>query len=178
MLENKTLLTQQEIDTLVSFLQQNTDVLIGSVLDQESIDKLIKLVQYNNKNGIFFTKDLTENVSISGERAFISDEAGNAINTSECKLVCELADNGYFRIYCDDAASGKRYKLTPSCLEEKRYFEDDSEWGFAVPSRTLAQISQLYNIPCTKDSLDFAEKTFAKVMFGDENAQVPDYFKI
>lgn len=177
MIESKTLLTQNEIDTLVAFLQQNSDIPIGNVLDQASIDKLIDLVQYNNKNGIYFTKDITESVTITDERAFISDETGNAINTAECVLECEVAENGYFRIFCTSKASGKRYRLTPACLDNKRYIDDDSEWGYAVPSKLLAQLSQLFSIPCTKDTLSFAGKIFAKVMFGDENAQVPDYFK-
>ncbi len=60
MAENRTLLSQSEIDALVSFLQHDDTskkTTIGEVLDQSSIDKLVDLIRLNNDRGVFLDSD-------------------------------------------------------------------------------------------------------------------------
>ena len=43
---NFSLLSQEEIDTLIEFLTESTSVLESEVLSQESIDKLISMLRF------------------------------------------------------------------------------------------------------------------------------------
>ena len=43
---NFSLLSQEEIDTLIEFLTESTSVLESEVLSQESIDKLISMMRF------------------------------------------------------------------------------------------------------------------------------------
>lgn len=176
-MENKTLLSQQEIDTLISFLQENRDVPIGSVLDQDSIDKLIETIKYNNANGIYFDKDFSSSIINRDKSAFINDNNGTALDVADCSLITETADNGFVRIYCLDNGTGLRYKLTPSCLSEGRFVDDDSEWGLAVSGSILKAIAKLFSVPVSEEVLNNANKNFAGLLFGDENAAVPAFYK-
>ena len=70
MAENRTLLSQSEIDALVSFLQQGSDtpepVAIGDVLDQSSIDKLVDIIRFNNSHGVMLNNDTTAAILSAG----------------------------------------------------------------------------------------------------------------
>jgi len=175
-MDNKTLLSQQEIDTLISFLQENRNVPIGTVLDQDSIDKLIETIKYNNANGIYFDKEFSSSIIAKDKSAFINDSNGIALDIAGCSLVTETAENGFVRLYCLDNGTGLKYRISPACLSEGKYLEDDSEWGLAVSGHTLNEVAKLFSIPVAKEVIETANRNFAKLIFADENAALPAYY--
>jgi len=173
--ESKTLLTQNEIDTLISFLQSRDETPIGSVLDQGSIDKLVEIIKFNNNNGIFFEKELSLDFS---DESFVSitDEQGKTIDTENCAIVFNKADNGFVNIFCSDETAGKLIPLSPSCLSQRKFVKDDEKWGLTVSPRILIELSKLFNVKCDAETLSKAEKDFAKLVYGDENAAIAEYY--
>ena len=63
-------------------------------------------------------------------------------------------------------------------LSELSYVNDDARWGYAVSPGALVKLSRLFNINCSAELLQKAEKDFAKVVYGDENAKIADYYTI
>lgn len=173
--ESKTLLTQNEIDTLISFLQSRDETPIGSVLDQGSIDKLVEIIKFNNNNGIFFEKEMSLDFS---DESFVSitDEQGQPIDTESYAIAFNKAGNGFINIFCTDEASGKVIPLSPSCLSQKKFVNDDEKWGLAVSPHILIGLSKLFNVKCDAATLSKAEKEFAKLVYGDENATIAEYY--
>ena len=173
--ESKTLLTQNEIDTLISFLQSRNETPIGSVLDQGSIDKLVEIIKFNNNNGIFFEKEMSLDFS---DESFVSitDDQGKIIDPDSCAITFSKADNGFVNIFCSEEATGKLIPLSPSCLSQKKFVKDDEKWGLTVSPHILISLSKLFNVKCDADTLSKAEKDFAKLVYGDENATIADYY--
>lgn len=167
---NNTLLSQQEIDALVAFLQTKSDTNIGQVLDQSSIDKLIELVKYNNEKGVFFTKGSSANL---GNAEIIDPESDIAMEKDDCTLECETSSNGFLEVYCYNKKTDKKYHLSPACLDKGCYVhEDDSEWGYAISPKTFNKLANLFGISYTTDTYYFVCSTFAKVMYGRSDAHI------
>lgn len=176
MTESKALLSQNEIDTLISFLQNHDETPIGSVLDQGSIDKLVEIIKFNNTKGIYFNKETSLDISSSEPKAILKAENGEELNPEKCHLDFEKAENGFIKIFCFEEDSSKRIFLSPSCLNKKDFVVDQAEWGLAVSPRTLIELSKLFNVNCASEILQKAEKDFAKLVYGDENAKIADYY--
>ena len=84
MAENRALLSQSEIDALVSFLQHDGTTKtssIGEVLDQNSIDKLVDLIRANNDQGVFLDPDA---LNLGAIEAPITAQNGTVLDTSVC----------------------------------------------------------------------------------------------
>ncbi|MBR4341479.1 MAG: hypothetical protein IKP88_02005 [Lachnospiraceae bacterium] len=175
-MENKTLLTQTEIDTLITFLENHDDTPIGAVLDQSSIDKLIEIIKYNNNKGIFFSKETSIDLTSQENALQLKNSSGNILDPEACSIIYEKGEDGFAKIFCLDSTTNTLIKLTPSCLIQKDFIEDDSKWGFAVPPRTLLKLSRLFNIKCSADTLLNAERDFAEIMYGDRNAKIADFY--
>ncbi len=171
MSENKTLLSQGEIDALVAFLTNSEAAPIGTVLDQSSIDKLIDLVKYNNKRGLFI-----------GEGGGGSDYADAVVLDSELdleeqkkdyELICKKDGRDFIEILCVSKKGGKTYKLTPSCLLNNKRMEDDkSEWGMAISPLHFNNLALLFGIKYSSETFRFVCSNFAKVMYGYEDAEI------
>ena len=175
--ENKTLLSQNEIDTLIKFLESHDSTPIGTVLPQGSIDKLVEIIKFNNKRGIFLGKDAPLDFSdAQPESIYIKDEGGNTVNTSVCALEHSIDADGIVKLFCIDNSTGAKYPIFPDSLVSMNYVSEGSSWGRAVPPRTLVKISRLFNITCDSETLDAAGKRFAEIVYGDSSAQVAQYY--
>ena len=175
--ENKTLLSQNEIDTLIKFLESHDSTPIGSVLPQGSIDKLVEIIKFNNNRGIFLGKDSPLDLSeMQPESSSIKDGSGNTVDTSVCTLEHSIDENGTVKIFCYDKATDTRYPIFPDSLVSKNYVSDGSSWGRAISPRTLLKVSKLFNITCDSETLDAAGKRFAEIVYGDAGASVAQYY--
>lgn len=174
MAENRTLLSQNEIDTLVSFLMSQKDVSIGNVLDQASIDKLIDLVQFNNQNGIYFSKDQGLAGAITQAQVIDDDFV---ISKDSCTLEIATDSNGFIEVFCRNNENGKQIHLTPTCLEQKKYIPDDnSEWGYCITPKHFNKLANLFGVSYSAETFDAVCHNFAKVVFGNESAEIPNIY--
>ncbi len=171
MSDNKTLLSQGEIDALVAFLTNSDAAPIGTVLDQNSIDKLIDLVKYNNKRGLFIGEN-----GASGEYAdavVLDKSLDLEAQKQDYELIFKKDGRDYVEILCVSKSGGKTYKLTPSCLVQNKRVEDDkAEWGHAISPLHFNNLALLFGIRYSSETFRAVCGNFAKVMYGYEDAEI------
>lgn len=173
MADTKNLLSQSEIDALVAFLKKQQDVSIGRVLDQNSIDKLIEIVQTNNSKGIYFDNE-GEKLLVPENIVVIDEKNGEAMNPSECVLEAREGENGFVDICCVQKATGAVCRISPSFFLQKP--EDGTTWGFAVSPRTFEDIAEKLGITYTSEEYEAVCKRFSKVMYGTEDAVIAEVY--
>ncbi len=175
MSENKTLLSQGEIDALVAFLTNSDAAPVGTVLDQSSIDKLIELVKYNNKRGLFIGEN--GNGGDYSEAVVLDKEIDLEAQKQDYEIVCKKNSRDYVEVLCVSKTGGKTYKLTPSCLMQNRRVEnDESEWGHAISPLHFNNLALLFGIKYSSETFRFVCENFSKVMYGYEDAVIPNIY--
>lgn len=176
MAESKTLLSQKEIDALVNFLRTNASAPIGRVLDQASIDKLIDLVTYNNKQGIFVNSAAQESV-IPENTVLLDLTSSSEEQRKNCTLHYGIGKNGYVEISCIDKVKDIAYIITPACLEHRKYIDnDETSWGYAIEPRVFNDLALLLGVSYTAETFNAVISGFARLMFGDADAQLPSIY--
>ncbi len=175
MSDNKTLLSQGEIDALVAFLTNSEAAPIGTVLDQNSIDKLIDLVKYNNKRGLFIGEN--GNNGDYSDAVVLDKELDLEAQKQDYELVCSKNARDYVEVLCVSKNGGKTYKLTPACLiQNKRVENDETEWGHAISPLHFNNLALLFGIKYSSETFRFVCENFAKVMYGYEDAEIPTLY--
>ncbi len=176
--QNKILLSQSEIDTLLAFLQNKKENVTADVLDQENIDKLIFLLQSSEKQKLRFDSVIPA-INLPGSYPFIILDSSEDMNSQKknCILTCIKTDDHLISILCTNQKSGTVYNITPSCLEKRQYFSDtESMWGTAVPPIVFDQIATLLQVQYTKETYQFVCQCFAEIIFRDSHAVIPSYY--
>lgn len=163
---NLSLLNQGEIDTLVGFLLSQSDSVGSSVLNQDSIDRLIQLIQYDNRR--------------RRQEAFITygDLEGGlkdavTIRQSEgelCEILLERDDaDGNIHIMVKSTVSGQSMEITPSTINE----EDGDIWGRSLSPVLFCRIALALDTKYTAATYESVCKAFAENVFGDEGHKIP-----
>ncbi|MCR5824081.1 MAG: hypothetical protein K6G60_06600 [Lachnospiraceae bacterium] len=174
MSDNKTLLSQGEIDALVAFLTNSEAAPIGTVLDQTSIDKLIDLVKYNNKRGLFIGEGAGNNYT---DAVVLDKSLDLEAQKQDYELICKKNARDYIEILCVSKSGGETYKLTPSCLlQNKRVENDKAEWGQAISPLHFNNLALLFGIRYTSETFRFVCENFAKIMYGYEDAEISSLY--
>ena len=181
MAENRTLLSQSEIDALVNFLQQGGTTeasSIGDVLDQSSIDKLVDIIRFNNTNGIFLSSS-TNASAIGAGNADITTPDGSKLDKAQCELRFRLSDSGMAEVYCFYKPDGASYVISPDSLKKQQYVAEGSEWGFAISPRHFNKVANLFRIAYAQETYSAVVDRFREVMYGNASA-VPSgiYFPV
>lgn len=176
---NKVLLSQKEIDTLLSFLLDKKDNVSGEVLDQASIDKLILLLRSDNLPKLRFDSTVPDNHGSLNSALIVLDGNENLGDLqSHCRLIYEIEPvNGYFKVICRNSKTKHDFNITPSCVEQLKYFVDEhSTWGFSIPPIIFDRIATLVQVKYSKDNYSKICEIFAETMFGDKKYVLPGFY--
>ncbi len=176
--QNKVLLSQNEIDTLLAFLLDKKDSVSADVLDQENIDKLIFLLQSNEKQKVRFDSNVPV-LQPPGSYPYIILDGNENINGQEksCVLTCEEDANHFIDIKCINQITGNTFVISPACIEKRTYVSDSmSKWGTAIPPIVFDQISSMLQVKYSKETYQFICRRFAKTLYLDESAEIPSYY--
>ncbi|MGN1083547.1 MAG: hypothetical protein ACI4QX_00970 [Lachnospiraceae bacterium] len=173
MSENRALLSQEEIDALVSFL--TTKEKVGNeVLDQASIDRLVKVLSENK---------LTEKPEAENgagrllANSVLSVEKDIAVQREQCVLLYEKDEKGYAHILCVNRVTGVKYEITPECLNQPSLVESTGEgWGRAVMPLLFDLAALQLQVKYTAEAFSAVCGDFAKLMYGDETTQLPNVY--
>lgn len=157
---NFSLLSQEEIDSLVKYLQGNAETIENKVLNQESIDKLILMMQS-------FRGTKIDSKNVKAISSVLSRD-------KTWELEISWNDNGYLELYVTDGS--KREKITPESFANGCFLEDDSQWGFAISPSVFCNVASLYGIRFTKETYQQVVSHFAKVNYGTPDYPVPLYY--
>ncbi len=170
MTDNKALLSQEEIDALVSFLKKK-DKIGNDVLDQSSIDRLVEILNETKAN---------ESVAGGGRfygNAVLSVERDIAVQREQCTLLYEKDGNGYAHIVCENTVTGMRYEITPECLNQSSLVENTGEsWGYAIMPVLFDLAAMQLQVKYSADVFSNVCGDYAKVVYGDENAVLPNVY--
>ena len=174
--ENMALLSQGEIDILLDFLLKRKSDVGMEVMDQDSIDKLIALLRAGGRNQIRFDTTVPEVKDDTAVPILMIDESREA--QDECLLECEVAANGFLKIYCMNQMTNRRLRITPNCIERMYYSEEDqSEWGRVLPPAMFDKIAALLKVKYTKKTFDEVCNLYIKAAYGDNSEhQIPEIF--
>lgn len=175
MIENKALLSQSEIDTLISFILDNAGKATeGEVLDQISIDKLVAILKAGPANRFRFDSAVP---AVNGT-AFIEIEGmtDSAELRKDCLLEAGIDSEGNVVIKCINKKEEKECIITPLCYENMKYINDDSRWGFAVPPVTFGRLAVLFDLKYSRNSYDCICERFAEIMYGDKKHKIAEIY--
>lgn len=178
--KNKVLLSQSEIDVLIKFLDMKKDKVGVEVLEQSSVDKLLNILRSGNgEQKLYFDSNLPEFKENSGTAILVLDEDANIGDQQQfCELTCEIdGDTEYMKIICINKQNGNRYNMTPACLEQVKYINEDiAEWGYAVPPLTFDTVASLLQVKYTKATFDKVCEVYAEKMFGDKTHSISSIY--
>lgn len=174
-MDNKTLLSQTEIDALIEFLQESSVAPSGKVLDQRSIDKLIELVKFNNSRGIFFSGKDDADARVAAA-PIVDPESENELNREDCLLEFEISPNGFAQVYCFNSKTDRKFRISPTCLVENRFVSDDVEWGYAIAPKPFNRVAGLFGIGYSSKTYSEVCRNFAKVQYGDPDAEIAELY--
>lgn len=163
---NLSLLSQNEIDTLVNFLLDKKNFVDSSVLSQSSIDKLIELIRYDsNRRKREMFSSLPE---LDGS---LADAVTVRQSTDElCELFCEVDEgNGFQKIMVRNTVNGQEMQVTPATISS----DDDENWGKCVSPATFCKIARALDVKYTAETYDAVCMRFAECIFGDAEHKIP-----
>lgn len=162
---NFSLLSQEEIDTLIEFLSEKSNFVESEVLSQDSIDKLVALFRNCNKASIGSYKGEQEMRAL----AQVLD------SKSEWILIFEEEEQtGYMEIY---ATNGERKeKITPKGFSNNCFSTDQSSWGYSISPWVFLEIAKTYNVKFTKDTYHQVCERYALKNYGDANYDIDEFF--
>lgn len=158
---NFSLLSQEEIDSLVSYLKGNTKTVESKVLNQESIDKLIMMMQT-------FRGTTTEKKNVRAIKTVLSGD-----KTWELQILVNENTN-YIELYATEGS--RQEKITPESFLNGCFLDDDSQWGFSISPTIFCNVASLYGIRFTKETYEQVVRQFAKVNYGTSDYAVPAFY--
>lgn len=169
--KNMTLLTQDEIDTLIDFLEEKRTGMNDEVLPQESIDKLIRLIQRKKVGTTNFDRLLNH---VSNEKCLL--DAGIREGNQLCQLIAEMSEKGFVELTIKNTVTGKTAAVTPDGFASQDLSKTGSEWGYSIMPAFFDQIAKIYNLKYTRENLDFVCRLFAEKNYGDKDAELSAAF--
>ncbi len=172
--QNRVLLSQAEIDTLLSFLLDNKSNVYSDVMDQSSIDKLISILQSRESFRFRFDSMLPAGARKGNYTSLVLDDNENiGDRAKECRLDFEIKDNNFISVFCINQTSGHRFVISPSCIEQLRYFSDkSSQWGFCIPPIIFDTIASMLGVTYTRVTYEAICERFSTICFGSSSAAI------
>ena len=160
---NNTLLTQKEIDTLISFLTNHDQKVIqDAVLSQDSIDKIVSLLQKNGDANLnLFNSNASPELTILPAEDLTGHTLDFVIDDS----------NDYITLfaYNDDS----KLIVTPMALSSLKIIEDDSVWGYCIEPVIFDKIATIFKLKYTKETYDAICELFSIKRYGKSNMDIP-----
>lgn len=159
---NFSLLSQEEIDSLVNYLRKGNHKIVESkVLNQESIDKLILMMQS-------FREVTADNQNVRAVSCVLSGDRTWSLEMS-------VNDSrGYVELYVTDG--NKHEKITPESFAAGCFLGDNSQWGFAISPSMFCDVASVFGIRFTKETYEQVVRQFAKINYGSPDYPVPSFY--
>lgn len=170
---NLSLLTQQEIDTLVNFLS-NHDFVSDEVLSQNSVDKLIHLVKHNDINRVQL-----DEVGLKAPAEYdILQELHIREDISEvCELLCSVDERTQFLVLtAKNTVTGKEKVITPAVLDRRELIESASNWGYSITPILFDKIARIFTLKYSRKTYEMIYNLFAEKNFGSAEQKVPAFY--
>ena len=170
---NFSLLTQQEIDTLVDFLS-NHELVSNDVLNQNSVDKLIHLVKHNDMNRVHLD-DIGLKVP---EEYDILQELQLREDVSEiCELLVSIDEQTqYLTLTAKNIVTGKEKVITPAVLDRRELIETASYWGYSITPILFDKIARIFSLKYSRQTYETICNLYAEKNFGSADLKIPSFY--
>ncbi|MFW5630989.1 MAG: hypothetical protein ACOCNB_09430 [Acetivibrio ethanolgignens] len=170
---NFSLLNQQEIDTLVDFLSKSREEFDSDVLNQDSIDKLIRIIRHDDLS----TVRLDELDSIHIKLNILKDLGIRDDSSQLCELSFHLDPETQFVIItATNRDNGKSYTITPSSLNRLEALDGISSWGYSIPPISFNKIARIFQCKYSRQTYEDICALFALKNYGSRNQQLPSLY--
>lgn len=168
-----TLLTQQEIDTLVEFLVDKKDIFSNEVLNQDSIDKLISLIRGTSENKLRL--DHSKLDARSAEALLVS--TGFCTSGQLCELKAEINPNTNFvELIALNRENGKTVFITPEHFLMRDLESSTASWGLCIAPIFFDEVATVFGLKYTKETYDFVCDLYSERNFGKKGLEISKLF--
>lgn len=160
------LLSQQEIDTLIRFLTDQKNAVDSDILSQTSIDKLIYLMETDKEH-------LALNVLTYGQlpASLLKQKKFRNSIDEECELQYSVnPDTKFVELSVFNKNTNNTLVITPAMLDEG----DTDVWGYSITPVVFTHIAQSLMIKFTQKTYDAVCDTYATLNFGDTEHKIPE----
>nr|WP_315101837.1 hypothetical protein [uncultured Catonella sp.] len=170
--KNMSLLSQNEIDALISFLNynKNNNPISGDILSQNSINKLIELVKSIpslDKNVLLNTAAIKADAS-----SFLADKKD--INGYE--LTFKIDENKQVILFACNVKTDDIIKVSPQMITFSNSDNYPKTWGTCISPATFCFIARLLKLGYSDETLANISSLFAEKMYGSADAVVPAFY--
>jgi hypothetical protein len=167
---NTALLSQNEIDALVDFLNNNKSSysLSGDTLSQESINKLIDLVKA--------IPSLDKNIAINTAAMNASSFFANKDNTKGYKLNFKTDEHGQINIFAYNPENKDMIAILPKMLSSVEINGLPETWGICMSPNTFHRIAKLLELSYSDETFKEIIALFAEKMYGSADAVIPAFY--
>lgn len=169
--KNMALLSQSEIDALIAFLnQQSTQQINGDILSQESINKLIEII----KSGQFIDKSITLPLNnLEADSNDVLDYLGIS-HPESFYLNFTYDETKGVKLFAVNKDNNESFPITPGGLIKNS--SSKAPWGACMAPSTFHHIALKLDLPYSEQAMELVKKSFALIMYGDENAEIPVFY--
>lgn len=162
--QNFSLLTQDEIDTLVSFLIDKKNAVNSDVMNQQSIDKLIFLITHDRRQLMSMLDPLS---CIDTE--YLQKKNFRQNEQEICELRVTISDNNYLTLTAHNLNTNQTLEITPAIMSD-----NDSEiWGKCLSPVTFNRLAKNLGLRYTPETYEQICNHFARVNYDDESHAIP-----
>lgn len=170
---NFSLLNQQEIDTLVDFLSKSRESVNSDVLNQESIDKLIRLIRYDDLSNV----RLDELEAMHFQMDILGDLGVRDDASQPCELTFSIDPATQFMsLTVTNMVTGKTYDISPASLDRMEMFSGVSSWGYCIPPLSFNKIARIFQCKYSRQTYEDVCALFAERIFGSREARLPSLY--
>lgn len=163
------LLNQKEIDTLVKFLTDKKNTVDSDVMSQNSIDKLIMLIQTDKERlalNSCFTFD-------SLDATFLKKLHFRNNLDEVCELRCSVnPETNYLELSIFNLTTEQTLILTPKMFDSA----DIDDWGYSISPSYFNHIAQSLSLKYTKETHDAVCSIFAKNTYGSAEHKISEMY--
>lgn len=165
---NMALLSQNEIDALIDFLnhQKGSYQIKGDILSQDSINKLIEIIRATPKIG--------KNIPIN--EAALKHDFSSLYSDSKSKnyeLTFKKEDND-LKLFAYHLETADTIPITPATLDINSTCRQG--WGSCISPITFDFIAKKLDIRYSEETFCKVIQNFALVMYGNEEEEVPVFY--
>ncbi len=169
------LLTQKEIDTLITFLSEKEKGVTRDVLSQISIDKLIHLISNNDINKVRL--DALDALELKPTFDILKELQLRNDSSEICEL-CFTIDSktDFVCLFAKNTQTGKEYQITPSTLDRTELINGSTYWGYSIAPVLFDKIARIFNLKYSRQTYEEICSLFLVKNFGSINQGIPSLY--
>lgn len=169
------LLTQNEIDTLIKFLSQKDEGVTRDVLSQNSIDKLIHLIRNNDINKVRL--DTLDALEIKPTYDILKELNLRDDPTEVCELSYKLDEgSNYICLYARNTVTGRELPITPMTLDRTELISGETFWGYSIAPILFDKIAKIFTLKYSRQTYDEICALYSEKNFGSSTQKLPSLY--